>query len=117
MKKILTFIICIVLVSCKTVQKNDSELKQIKLEDVFVVNTSKYIVLFYSSSCEACTLTLEVLNKRMGKEKYEGFCVNLSNEYINFSFEKEENLNKNKHEEIVFSSVPYLVYIDKKIIV
>ena len=68
MKKILTFIICIVLVSCKTVQKNDSELKQIKLEDVFVVNTSKYIVLFYSSSCEACTLTLEVLNKRMWKE-------------------------------------------------
>lgn len=117
MKKILTLIICIVLVSCKSIPRKDNELKQIELEEIFKMNYNKYIVLFYSSSCEACTLTLEVLNKRMKKEKYRGFCVNLNNEYINFSFDKKENIDKNKYEEIVFSSVPYLVYIDKKIIV
>ena len=65
MKKILHIFMVLFLVGCYSPNK----LKEIKYEEIFKVIEKRYIVLFYSSSCKACLNTLELLNKRIEKEK------------------------------------------------
>lgn len=114
--KINKLLCCIFLcLGCST--NTNPELERIKLNEVFTINKNKYIVLFYSSTCEACINSLEVLNRRMEIRKYVGFCVNLNDEDIIYSIEKESNLNKKYYLDLVFVSVPYLVYIEEKRIV
>ena len=107
---IIIFLLLFSLVSCS---KKDG-LQEISIQEVFSVKEEKYCVLFYSPSCYSCLTTIEVLKKRYEKRKYKGFLVNLMGLDIEFNEEKVSNLGKDNINEIVFSSVPYLVYISKK---
>ena len=91
--------------------ENKVGLKEIKYDDVFNQKENRYCVLFYSSSCPSCINTIEILNKRYEQIKYTGFLVNIKDLDITYSKEKVSNLYKENINEIIFTSVPYLVFI------
>lgn len=117
MKKIKILLILFLLSSCTTKELEVKLLYEIRLNQIFDIEDNKYFVLFYSQTCPACQMTLEVMKKKYEKEKYVGFFVNLDNEEVKYSLEKEENINKSNVQEIKFYSVPYLIYIENKKVV
>ena len=114
MKQIKMILIVFLLIKSCSINGN---LLEIKFEDIFNVKENKYVVYFYSSTCRACLDTLELLNKRYLIEKYPGFLVKTNNIDITFKEEKVSNLDVTKYQDIVISSVPYLVFVDEKRIV
>lgn len=114
MKKLIKIILSLcMLISCT----NNYQLKEIKIDKIFLINEDKYIVYFYSSTCRACLDTLELLNKRYQNKKYPGFLVKTNNIDINYSDDKVNNLGVSNYKGIVISVLPYLVYIEEKKIV
>lgn len=110
------FIVVVLILSSLVSCKENKELKEIKLSEVFEIEIDKYCILFYSSSCPSCIGTIEILNKRYKIRKYAGFLVNLKGLNISFSEEKVTNVDKKHIDELVFYTVPYLVYISKNVI-
>lgn len=112
MKKILHIFMVLFLVGCYSPNK----LKEIKYEEIFKVIEKRYIVLFYSSSCKACLNTLELLNKRIEKEKYRGFSVKTGDLEIKYISQKNTNIGVNNYCDIKLSTLPYLIFIEEKTI-
>ena len=114
LKIILIFFVLISFSSCNIKKEQIIKLEEVRLDDIFYIEENKYLVLFYSKTCIACINTLEVLNKRMEKRKYKGFCVNINNEDINYSEDFKSNIGVNDYREMTFNLVPYLVYIEEQ---
>ena len=110
------FIVVVLILSSLVSCKENTELKEIKFSEVFEIEIDKYCILFYSSSCSSCIGTIEILNKRYKIRKYAGFLVNLKGLNISFSEEKVTNVDKKHIDELIFYTVPYLVYISKNVI-
>ncbi len=113
MKKIACLLTCLILLS----SCYKKELNEIELNQIFLVDSKKYIVCFYSSTCDACNKTLEVLDKRYSARKYEGFLLKTDNLDSIYFGEKRSNLFVGNYQNIVISTLPYLIFIEKRIIV
>lgn len=114
MKKFLSLILSLCLITSCT---SNRKLREIKIDDLFLIKEDKYIVCFYSSTCRACLDTLELLNKRYQIKKYQGFLLKVDGLDIRFDIEKQSNLYIDNYQNVVLSTLPYLVFIeDKKIV-